>query len=315
MKKDITLIILALVILLLPPSTAFALGDNGGEILLAKLFIEDDTRYGDKVITEKEDGFTSSLDEKSSKSKGAVTALRKERAGINRDTLDLRLTSYVTAQRIPQNLRYKRPAIFPDGNRTKPFTSSTLDFEFLSVLDGVAHGKVVQVGSAMMMSVFLHEMGHYIIADHLGAEGNRIKFLKKSKDGGFSFGLSTVERIDYRSQLPYYMGGEFAADLTFEYALQSYRLRPTLYNKALLFFSGTDFLRYSVYAFYLSDGHSHFDPINVSEVTGFSKETIFSAILAKTVLNAYRVYSGQDRVVPYFSIDKYSAIFNVKVVF
>ncbi|NOS35780.1 MAG: hypothetical protein GQ522_03985 [Deltaproteobacteria bacterium] len=50
-------------------------------------------------------------------------------------------------------------------------------------------------------------------------------------------------------------------------------------------------------------------------MTGFSKETIFSAILAKTVLNAYRVYSGQDRVVPYFSIDKYSAIFNVKVVF
>lgn len=106
-----------------------------------------------------------------------------------------------------------------------------------------------------------------------------------------------------------------ASDLVFEHTLQNYRKKPTLYNKSLLFFSAMDFLWYSAYAFYLSEGHSGFDPIVVSNQTGISEDIIFSIALAKTMMNAYRVYSGQDKVIPYFTVDKHSAYVNIAIAF
>jgi hypothetical protein len=195
-----------------------------------------------------------------------------------------------------------------------PYTSSALDFEFGSVLKGSTGMGVIDIGAAVLTQVLLHEAGHYVMADYVGAEGSSLAFLT-SRDGQFFLGSSTVTAIDDRSRLPYNMGGEVAADVTFEYALSSYRKNPTLYNKALMLLSGTDLLRYTLYAFLLSDGHDHLDPIAVTKYSGASKEALISVAVAKTVLNAYRIHSGRDTVVPYFTVDKESAILMLRVVF
>ncbi|MCP3678467.1 MAG: hypothetical protein GY721_13045, partial [Deltaproteobacteria bacterium] len=134
---------------------------------------------------------------------------------------------------------------------------------------------IIDVGTALFSEVLLHEAGHYLVADHVGAERNSLAFLTSS-DGQFFLGLSTVALTDNSSILPYYMGGEVAADLSFEYALSSYRRNPTLYNRALMLFSGTDLLRYTLYAYFISDGHDHLDPIAITKYSGASKEALLS---------------------------------------
>jgi hypothetical protein len=111
------------------------------------------------------------------------------------------------------------------------------------------------------------------------------------------------------------MGGEFFADLTFEHALRDYRSNPNSYNKTLLITSGADFVWYCLYAFYLSGGNSAYDPITISEETGLSHDTLFSIALAKTLINGYRVYSGNDTLVPYFRVDRYSTSLNFIIPF
>ena len=173
---------------------------------------------------------------------------------------------------------------------------------------------VAQVGLAFMTNLMLHEVGHAMVADYAGAEDNKLEFFSKQGDQ-FFLGTSSVSNIDSRSNLSYTMGGEFVADLTFEHALKSYRRNPGMYNKSLMFFSGTDFLLYCFYTFYVAEEHSSFDPLTISEETGLSHNALFSVILAKTALNAYRIYSGEDRVIPYFTVDKYSASLNIGIPF
>ncbi len=115
--------------------------------------------------------------------------------------------------------------------------------------------------------------------------------------------------------LPYAMGGEFFADLTFEHALRDYRNNPNSFNKSLLITSGADFAWYCFYAFYVSNDNPSYDPITISKETGLSRDTLFSLALAKTLINVYRIYSGNDRVVPYFKVDKYSTSLNFIVPF
>ncbi len=153
-----------------------------------------------------------------------------------------------------------------------------------------------------------------MVADYVGAESNSLAYLV-SKDGQFFLGLSSVSGIDSRSRLPYSMGGEVAADFSFEYALSSYRRNPTLYNRALMLFSGTDLLRYTIYAFLLSDEHDALDPIAVTKYSGASKEALLSVAVVKTMLNAYRIYSGNDAVIPYFMVDRESATLMFRIVF
>jgi hypothetical protein len=111
------------------------------------------------------------------------------------------------------------------------------------------------------------------------------------------------------------MGGEFFADLTFEHALKSFRHNPNTYNKALLVTSGADFAWYCLYAFYLSGPNPSYDPITISEETGISRNALFSIALAKTLINVYRVYTGNDTLVPYFRVDKYSTSLNFIIPF
>ena len=182
-------------------------------------------------------------------------------------------------------------------------------------LDGpLGVADVIQMGAAFLTNLAVHEFGHEVVADYVGAEGSSLNFFQKS-GGDFFLGTSSVENIDERSVLPYVMGGEFFADLTFEHALRDYRSNPNSYNKTLLITSGADFVWYCLYAFYLSGGNSAYDPITISEETGLSHDTLFSIALAKTLINGYRVYSGNDTLVPYFRVDRYSTSLNFIIPF
>jgi hypothetical protein len=112
------------------------------------------------------------------------------------------------------------------------------------------------------------------------------------------------------------MGGEVATSLSFEVALHHYRASPTTYNRALLFFNGTEFLWYSVYAFYFEGAKDNrHDPVAFSQEIGLSPEIILVIAVTQAALNTYRVYSGQDRLIPYFTFDERSASFWIGVRF
>jgi len=206
------------------------------------------------------------------------------------------------------------PSALQDGNTLEQYRSGAFDFEFSSVLKGAAKGRVFDIGAAFATNVIIHELGHDIVADYVGAEGSSLGFLQ-SKNGQFFLASSTVRTIDASARLPYSMGGEFAADFTFEYALSSYRTNPTLYNKSLMFFSGTEMLWYSIYAFYLSSGHDNLDPIAITRYGGISRETVLSVALAKTIMNAYRIYTGEDTVIPHFTVSDDSVTLNLTIAF
>ncbi len=213
--------------------------------------------------------------------------------------------SYTPQQNAQRPLIYDVSAVnFSDEKGAGGF-----DMEFLSSANGI-----VQMGVAFMTNLFLHEFGHEVVANYVGATGTRLDFFKR-EDEQFFLGTSSVETIDDRSMLPYAMGGEFFADLTFEHALQNYRKKPSTFNKSLMLASGGDFLWYCTYAFYISDGHQNFDPEHLKNETGLSEGAIFSIVAAKTLINAYRAYSGEDRIIPYFSVDKYSASLNIMIPF
>ena len=193
------------------------------------------------------------------------------------------------------------------GDPDKSFKSSVFDLPS-------NFSEVIIMGTAFLTNLAAHEFGHALVGEHVGATGNTVSFFEK-KGGQFFLGMSSVKNIKAESKLPYTMGGEFFADLTFEHALKSYRKNPTFYNKSLMLYSGTDFLWYCFYAFYVSEGHSSFDPITVAKETGLSENELFSIVLAKTMINTYRIYSGQDRVIPYFTVNSSSAALNLSVPF
>jgi len=171
------------------------------------------------------------------------------------------------------------------------------------------------IGLAFLSNLAIHESGHYLVAEGVGARDASLKFFIQ-EDGAFFFGLSTVRNLPEESSITYKLGGEIAASYTFEFALQGYRQRPTTYNAALLFFSGTDLFWYTAFAFYLApEEDARYDPVGIREVTGFSRGTLLGAASAQLVANAYRVWSGTDRVVPSFSYDRRSALLNLTLRF
>ena len=171
------------------------------------------------------------------------------------------------------------------------------------------------IGLAFLTNLGIHETGHYVIANQAGAEGNTLNFFTKDKNS-FFLGLSTVTKIDSKAKPGYHLAGEVASNYTFELALRKYRENNTTYNRALMFFSMTDFLWYTTYAFYVAPyQNGKFDPIGISNTTGIDREKIFLVALAHTSLNALRVYSGEDRVIPYYMLDRHFIGFGVKVPF
>lgn len=170
------------------------------------------------------------------------------------------------------------------------------------------------IGAAFMTHLTLHELGHQVVADDVGAESPKMEFFK-FRNGKFYPGLSTYTNIDPDSKLPYAVGGERMAGYTFEYALQDYRKKPTTYNKALLFFSCTDFLWYTIYAFYLTPGNDMYDPTIIQQETGLSKGLLFSLVFLKTAINAARVTHKDFNLIPIIYVDRTSATFALRICF
>lgn len=173
----------------------------------------------------------------------------------------------------------------------------------------------IEVGLAFVTNLAIHESGHVLIAEGVGARTAPPKFFGE-ENGSYFLGLSTASGIPDDAVLTYRLGGEIASSYTFELALRDYRNEPTTYNRALLLFSGTDFFWYTVYAFYLSPREdSRLDPVGIRESTGFSRSAIVTAAATQLAANAWRVASGSDTVVPSFTYDRRSAMLNLTVTF
>ena len=71
---------------------------------------------------------------------------------------------------------------------------------------------------------------------------------------------------------------------TFDFALESYREKPTTYNKALMFFSCVDFFAYTIVSNYVDDDASMHDPKIIREETGCSKELLLGLVMGKTLM-------------------------------
>lgn len=153
------------------------------------------------------------------------------------------------------------------------------------------------------------------MAQQAGAEDARIDFFEHQGNNLF-LGLSTVKKIDEASLVPYRLGGEAAANHLFDASLSNYRNRPTTYNKALLFFSGVDFLWYSFWTLYIQDKQDpSYDPVGISQETGLPSHTILGMAALQTALNTYRVSSGSDRLLPYLGLDRTRAEIGVRIQF
>lgn len=176
-------------------------------------------------------------------------------------------------------------------------------------------GDLVQVGAAFITHMAVHESGHYILAHMGGAEDVDLNFLTQ-KGGNLYLGLSTAKGLDKESSLPYKMAGEAAASYLFEVALGSYRTRPSTFNRSLLFFSASDFLWYSIYAFYIDRSRNpNYDPVGISQETGLSHEAVLGIAVFQTALNTYRIYSSNDSMTPYFALDQRWAEFGLQLRF
>ncbi len=173
---------------------------------------------------------------------------------------------------------------------------------------------IIQVGSAFVTNLTVHEYGHAIVGSSVGADGISVSFLSKQKNNLF-LGYTSTKKIDDDAYPSFALGGEIGVNMGFEYALYKFRKEPTTYNKALLFFSGTDFLWYTVYTFYFNEDNPDADPNILHRETGISKDALLAAAVTQSLLNGYRVFSGEDNVIPYLTFTSNSIGFNVKVPF
>ena len=170
---------------------------------------------------------------------------------------------------------------------------------------------IASIGAAYITHIFLHEVGHQVVAEEVGADSPKMHFFTM-KDCKLYPGLSTFKNIPKESKLPYAVGGERMAGYTFEYALKSYHHGPTSYNKALMFFSGADFLAYTLLANYVHPDNDLYDPNLIRAETGLSKEALLSLVMAKSIMNTYRVFNEDATFIPMIAVDKTCAALMVR---
>lgn len=187
-----------------------------------------------------------------------------------------------------------------------PFNRHTLAYDLKEALKDIS-----TIGTAYTAHIFFHELGHQIVADEVGAKDHSIQFFT-SKNGRFYPGLSTYQHIPANSKLPYAAGGERMAGVTFEYALSSYRKEPNTFNKALLFFSNFDFLIYTLISNYIEPDNDMYDPNLIRSETGCSKDTILGLVALKTLINTYRIFNKDTKIMPVVNVDKHTAYFMLR---
>lgn len=164
-----------------------------------------------------------------------------------------------------------------------------------------------------MTHLFLHEVGHQVVAEDVGAHSQMGFFTRKN--GRFDPGVSTHQNIPQESRLPYAAGGYRMECYTFEYALHSYGHKPTTYHKALMFSSCLDFLAYTLLANYVQPDNDTYDPNLIREETGLSKESLLFLVMTKSILNTYRIFNERANFAPMMKVDKTSATFVIRFSF
>ncbi|MFQ5598257.1 MAG: hypothetical protein ACE5GK_09430 [Nitrospiria bacterium] len=190
-----------------------------------------------------------------------------------------------------------------------------LGFGLNAKTHAMGFGDLLQGSAAFLTHMVTHETGHHLVANMVDGEDVRMDFFK-SQGGNFFLGLSSARGIAPESILPFRAAGVVASNHLFNMALVNYRRTATTYNKALLFFSGTDFLWYSVWSFYIKGSNNpSYDPVGIAQETGLSHHAITGAAFLHTAINFYRAYSGNDTLVPYFTLDDERANFGVSVHF
>ena len=170
------------------------------------------------------------------------------------------------------------------------------------------------ISAAYMTHLFLHEVGHQVVAEEVGADSPKISFFTR-KNGRFYPGLSTYQNIPRESKLPYAVGGERMGGYTFEYALKSYHRKPTTFNKALMFFGCVDFLAYTLLANYVHPENGMYDPNLIRAESGLNKEALLSLVIAKSLANTYRVFNKDANFTPMIVVDRTSAAFMIRFEF
>src|SRR3989337_3767950 len=143
--------------------------------------------------------------------------------------------------------------------------------------------EIIQIGTAFVTNLTVHEYGHAIVGSSVGAEGIAVSFMSKQKNNLF-LGYTSTRKINDNAYPSFALGGEIGVNMSFEYALHRFRTEPSTYNKALLLFSGTDFLWYSVYAYYFNEDNQDSDPNILHRETGISKDAILAAAVTQSVL-------------------------------
>jgi hypothetical protein len=167
---------------------------------------------------------------------------------------------------------------------------------------GFDFSDLLEISSAYITHLTLHELGHQLVADEVGVTNHNISFFTQKK-GSFYFGVSTYDSIPQESRLPYAMGGERINSLTFEYNLRTNHHNPTTFTKAMLFFDSVNFLGYTLIANYVITDNHGYDPTLIRLETGMSKEMLLSLVLTKTILNTWRIYHPETRWSPILDSD------------
>jgi hypothetical protein len=171
-----------------------------------------------------------------------------------------------------------------------------------------------KIGTAYLTHLTIHEMGHQLVADEVGATNHKISFFTQKK-GEFYLGLSTFDSIPRESRLPYAMGGERMNTISYEYHLEAYRRNPTIFNKTMLFFDATSFLGYTLLANYVNSDNRGYDPTLIRTEIGMSKEVLLSFVATKTLINTWRIFNPKIRWVPILESDHDSIRFRLQYCF
>ena len=153
-----------------------------------------------------------------------------------------------------------------------------------------------------------------MLAEDVGVDSPQMTFFNNN-NGRFYPGLSTHQNIPRESRLPYAVGGYRMEGYTFEYALQSYRHKPTTHNRALMFSSCADSLAYTLLANYVQPDNDMYDPNLIREETGLSKESLLFLVMAKSIVNTYRVFNESATFAPIITVGKTTAAFLVRFSF
>lgn len=170
----------------------------------------------------------------------------------------------------------------------------------------------VEISTAYMTHLTIHEMGHQIVADEVGVTNHKISFFTE-KGGNFFLGVSTFDHMPSESRLPYAMGGERLNAVSFEYNLEAFRRDPTnTFTKAMMLFDTVSFLSYTLLANYVNPDIGGWDPNLIRHETGMSKEVLLSLVLTKTLLNSWRIFRPETRWSPVLDSDATSIRFQLR---